>query len=308
MPYPLPTLLVLCMFAFVSRSADAADFYTWTDEQGNVHISDSLSAVPPDKRQQAEHKRFEEGTAPAENTTETNASQIQPAAPSSEPAKRQLKKYIVPYIAYEGSAKRIIVSARLNNSVTARLAIDTGAPDTIITTPLAAKLGLYDSEHAMLQIQASGIGGTAPAVRTIIDTIEVGGAQISFVPTTITDKLSDEFEGLLGMDFVSNYEVAIDTKRRVVIFEELQPNPENPGGRDKEWWTSMFREFASYRSQWKEYSDRLDKKIRGSLMSLSEDKERKAYADAQYREADKLFDKLNEYARQNAVPVHWKQF
>jgi hypothetical protein len=34
----------------------------------------------------------------------------------------------------------------------------------------------------------------------------------------------------------------------------------------------------------------------------------KDFADYQYREAEKLFDKLDDYARENAVPMHWRQY
>jgi hypothetical protein len=59
---------------------------------------------------------------------------------------------------------------------------------------------------------------------------------------------------------------------------------------------------------WKEYSDALDKEIRESLTANDEDRQMKAFADDQYREADKLFDKLNRHARENSVPMHWKKY
>ena len=182
-------------------------------------------------------------------------------------------------------------------------------PGTIISVPLATKLGLFDEDHGRLLISTGGIGGSAPAVRSIIDTVEVGGAVNTFVPITIIKPISDSFDGLLGMDFFSNYSVTIDTKRNVVIFEELPIDPEHPGGHDKEWWTTLFKEFSTSRARWKAYGESLDKKIRDSMQSIgNEDAERKKFAEDQYREADKLFDKLNRYAQEHSVPMHWKQY
>ncbi len=189
------------------------------------------------------------------------------------------------------------------------MAIDTGAPGTVISVALAKKLGLLDESHGRLFIAASGIGGTARALRSIIDDIQVGEAQSHFIPTTITAEISKSFDGLLGLDFVSNYSITIDAKRKVVVFEELPADPDNPGGHDQEWWTGVFKEFAASREGWKNVSLAIDKKIRESTVSgdakLTAQKD---FAEYQYREAEKLFDKLNKYAAENAVPMHWRQY
>jgi hypothetical protein len=280
-------------------------YYEWTDEDGNIHISDSLGNVPEKYRNQV--KRYEkEPPSPAEQP-DAPSSQVQRAVEKGEG--KQPQRYEVPYVPYEGSAMRVIIKALFNGSVAASMAIDTGAPGTVISTSLAKKLGLFDEGQGRLLITASGIGGSVPAVRSIIDTIQVGGAKIEFVPTTIIASVSDAYDGLLGLDFVSNYSVTIDSKRKVVVFEELPRDPDHPGGHDREWWTSLFREFASSRATWKAYSEALDKKIRNSMRSVeNEDTDRKSFADDQYREAEKLFDKLDQYARENSVPMHWKQY
>lgn len=307
-------LIFAAMQVSLCSLVSADDYYKWIDENGNLHFSDSLANVPEQYRKRVENKRYEnDGPAsskPLVNTPPGRSVENAPSAkiPSTE-GKKEAKKYEVPYRAYEGSAKRVIIYATFNGSVTAPLAIDTGAPGTIISTPLARKLGLFDEEHGRLLISTGGIGGTAPAVRTIIDTIEVGGAKSFFVPATIIAPISDSFDGLLGMDFVSNYAITIDSKRSMVVFEELPVDPEHPGGHDQEWWTSLFSEFASARADWKAYSGRLDDQIRHSMRSIgNKDMDRKKFADEQYQEADKLFDKLDRYARENSVPMHWKQY
>lgn len=291
----------------LSTPGYSAEYFKWTDESGELHISDSLSNVPAKYRRGIESKSFEVSKP---STTMPPAAPPSPQkAPVATGEEQQLKKYEVAYIPNEGSAKRVIISAKFNGSVTAPIAIDTGAPGTIISFSLAKKLGLFDEEHGRLLISTGGIGGSAPAVRSIIDTVEVGGALNTFVPITIIRPISDSFDGLLGMDFFSNYSVTIDTKRKVVIFEELPIAPEHPGGHDQEWWTTLFKEFATSRARWKAYGETLDKRIRNSMRSTgNEEIEWKEFADEQYREADKLFDKLNTYARQNSVPMHWKQY
>jgi hypothetical protein len=283
-------------------------YYRWTDDSGELHVSDSLGNVPEKYRNQIEHKAYE-NESPSSNgrADSAPAPRVQRAAEKGE--ERQAQRYEVPYVPYEKSAKRVIINVVFNGAVTAPLAIDTGAPGTVISSPLAEKLGLFDEDQGRLLIGVGGIGGSAPAVRSIVDTIQVGGAKIDFVPVTVVKPISDAFDGLLGLDFVSNYSVTIDAKRKVVVFEELPRDSDHPGGHDREWWTSLFKEFAASRATWKAYSDALDRKIRDSMQSIgNEDTARKAFADDQCREAEKLFDKLNQYARENYVPMYWRQY
>ena len=300
-------IVVAIVFSLCS-SGFTADYYKWTDENGNLHFSDSFQKVPEKYRDQIEKRGFIDN-APSPSETLVRSHQSKLPFGYEESKEKPLKRFEVPYIPYEGSAKRVIITAVFNNSVTAPMAIDTGAPDTVISVKLAEKLGLFEEDQGRLIIRTGGIGGTAPAIRSIIDNIHVGGAKSEFIPATVIDSISESFDGLLGLDFVSNYSVTIDSKRQMVVFEELSSDPDHPGGHDKEWWTSHFKEFADSRAEWKTYGEDLEKKIHDSMRSIgNEDVRRKAFADFQYKEADKLFDKLNRYAREHSVPMEWRQY
>ncbi len=311
-----PVVITVLLVLFCSPGF-SGEFYKWTDDNGNVNFSDSLDKVPEKYRNQIESRRFgngdEEGgenknikTSPPESLERPHGQRRVSEAENQ--TAQPLKRYEVPYKPYEGSARRVIVDAKFNGSVTAPMAIDTGAPGTVISIALAKKLGLLDESHGRL-FAASGIGGTARALRSIIDDIQVGEARSHFIPTTITAEISKSFDGLLGLDFFPNYSITIDAKRKVVVFEEIPADPDNPGGHDQEWWTGVFKEFAASREGWKNVSIALDKKIRESTVSgdakLTAQKD---FAEYQYGEAEKLFDKLNKYARENAVPMHWRQY
>jgi hypothetical protein len=215
-----------------------------------------------------------------------------------------LGKIEVPYIAYEGGARRVIIPVRLNNSVTAKMALDTGSPGMIIFARLASRLGILEKDDGRLLTSAAGIGGTTPAVLTIIDTVQVDRAADSFVPTVVTESLTNSFDGLIGMDFMANYSLRIDTVRRVVVFEEMTDAKQKPGGHDEMWWRSNFRNFAVMRAQWKQFRESLN----GLKIDPKKLDEIKRFADRQYREADKLFTKLNSYAINNSVPMQWREY
>jgi hypothetical protein len=118
--------------------------------------------------------------------------------------------------------------------------------------------------------------------------------------------------GRIGMDFLSRYEIKIDTRRHSVTFQEIPPMAEMPGGHDELWWRTVFNEFATSRNDWKEYRDNLEKKLRdtsGLSFSEGDDVRRlRNFAGMQYQEADKLFSKLTGYAVRYAVPMEWRKY
>ena len=213
-------------------------------------------------------------------------------------------RYEVPYISREGSSNRIIVPVTFNNSVKALMLLDTGAPGMYISRYLAEKLGVFDKGEGMLQIEARGIGGHVPAILTVIDNIQIGGASERFVPTTIGDSLSGMFEGLVGMNFLSRYSVQIDSKRHVVIFEELPEEPDLPGGHDEEWWRTNYRQFSLSKKEWEKFRIQIYG-IKDTDKKLTRLKD---FADKQVVEADKLTRKLDSYAIDYAVPMTWREY
>jgi predicted aspartyl protease len=232
--------------------------------------------------------------------------------------KQKPKRYEIPYKAYEGTSRRIIIPVAFNGSFTAPMALDTGATGMHISLKVAEKLGLFEKDEGNLIETTGGIGGTVPAILTIIDTVQVGKLVEHFVPTKVTRSFSEEFEGLLGMDFMTNFSIHIDTSRHVVVLEELPARSNMRGGHDEEWWRSTFRQFASKRAEWKNLGDTLSNLRDPSkpaltiktgrttkIVSIGELKE---FADLQYREADKLLRKLDRYAVDHVVPMEWREY
>ncbi|MDX2252600.1 MAG: retropepsin-like aspartic protease [Nitrospira sp.] len=210
-------------------------------------------------------------------------------------AKPKLNAFSVPFEAYEGDAQRVIVQVTFNGSVTVPMAIDTGAPGLLISPKVAKKLGLFGHDEGMVLTAAGGIGGTVAVMRTFLDTVQVGGAKDTFIPATIMDSVSESFEGLIGMVFMSKYSFKIDSVKQVVIFEEVQPDPNAPGGRNERWWRSQFKELHAIRDAWEKLSV-------GSHL----DAEEQDFAIRQVRETEKLLGKLNRHASLNSVPQTWR--
>lgn len=287
----------------------ADSFYKWVDGNGKPHFADSLSGVPEKYRRQVEERAFKKRGAIGKGSTisgKSNANVGKQAKRSIPKVGEELKRFEVRYKAYERGARRIIVPVTFNGSVTVAMAVDTGAPRLVISTKLADKLGLFEGGEGMLKTYAGGIGGTIPAMLTIIDSARIGGAKDEFIPATITPSISSAFEGLIGMDFMAKFSIRIDTRRHILILEELSVRSDMPAGHDEAWWRINFHRFSRMRNGWKRQYLAI-KNGKYGRSGTSVDKMRD-FAESQYREADKLFRKLERYANYNAVPAHWRRY
>jgi hypothetical protein len=240
---------------------------------------------------------------------------IPPATPSTPLSARSAAasaRHEIAYDPYEGSTQRVIINVMLNGRVQARLAVDTGAPKTIISGALAERLGLMNDTSAGVWTRAGGIGGSVPAIRTIIETIRVGDIEQQFFPTMIVPELSTSFEGLIGMDFLSLFVMHVDPARRLLILEDVAPTSIVYGQRNEQWWRSNYRELANLRRGWRDYAEQLNKAIESSNIAAGggiEDARRMLdFARKQALEAERLFDQLNKRAILNLVPMNWREY
>jgi hypothetical protein len=292
-------LAFFLLLAFHMLCCFGGEIFKWVDEEGTVHMTDSLSNIPPQYRDQVVKKTLENANeTPEDPDSLRNAPERNTAGFAFD-----LKRFEVPFRAFEGASRRIIIPATLNESVTAHLLLDTGAPGLTISPNLANRLGLLNEQDGNLLIRTGGIGGSIPAFLVVVDTVRVGEALSEFLPAVITQIPSDDFEGLVGMDFMANYKISIDNNSHVVAFDELPPQPEKPGGHDEAWWRSIFRTIAKLREEWRDY---LDEVSRARLTSSETDRILKAVKN-QCIEADKIYRKLESYARDKAVPIAWRR-
>jgi hypothetical protein len=242
---------------------------------------------------------------------------IPPATPPpsiAEPARTAAgtARHEIAYDPYEGSTQRVIINVTVNGRVPARLAVDTGAPKTIISFALAEELGLLNETSGGVWTRAGGIGGSTPAIRTIIETIRVGDIEQQFLPTTIVPELSTAFEGLIGMDFLSLFVMHIDPTRRLLILEDAAPTSVVYGQRNEQWWRSNYKELGSLRRSWRDYAEQLNKEIESSNITagggIEDARLMLDFARRQALEAERLFDQLNRRAVLYIVPMNWREY
>jgi hypothetical protein len=98
-----------------------------------------------------------------------------------------------------------IISVTINDRG-ANLILDTGAERSVLGTGIAAVLGVHASGGP--SITTGAVGGISHGQLGVIDHMQVGGQRIDSLSVGIMDNA--EFDGVLGLDVLSRYEVDVN--------------------------------------------------------------------------------------------------
>lgn len=114
--------------------------------------------------------------------------------------------------------KVIPVTARLNDSVEQNFLIDTGASMVTIPTSSIDILGIEIDEYTPKRL-VSTAGGVKPASEVILSSIELKGWTIYDVKALVLDIPGTPNLGLLGLNFLSSFQMDLDTEKGVLVLE-----------------------------------------------------------------------------------------
>jgi predicted aspartyl protease len=104
----------------------------------------------------------------------------------------------------------IVVSARINETGSVRLLLDTGASVTTISPRVLAQMGV--SSREALRGSIRGVTGTANALFVLVNSIDVNGAKAGPIRVVAHDVELGQGEGLLGRDYLDRFIVNIDNQ------------------------------------------------------------------------------------------------
>jgi predicted aspartyl protease len=187
--------LVLCF-----APAAPAQVYRWTDEHGRVNYSQGLDSVP---------ERFRSGAQ------FVNSPAVAPAAAPLTSFGRATGA------AVSGGGQirftpgqAIMVNARINDSGSVRLLLDTGASVTTINPRLLSQLGVSSRDAVRGSIR--GVTGSADTLFVVVNSIDVNGAKAGPIRVVAHDVELGQADGLLGRDFLDRFQVSIDNQAGIV--------------------------------------------------------------------------------------------
>lgn len=189
---------MLLLSCCVATPAQATSYYRWIDDNGVLHITDSLHNVPPKQRDKA------------------NRVQPPPETPRVAPAPKP-RKVSIPI---EKHGQVVVIKATLNNKHAAKFVVDTGSSYTLISNALARQLAL-DLGPPTKTIPFQTANGLIHAPVTSLDSITVGGLEVRDMATAVHDAIPDpQVAGLLGLNFLSHFRMDIDTQKGILHLEK----------------------------------------------------------------------------------------
>jgi predicted aspartyl protease len=115
--------------------------------------------------------------------------------------------------------KPVLVNARINGAGPITLILDTGSDRTLVSPSALQRLGI-STENAPRAV-IKGVTGMSYAEAVWVNSVEIEEAKVGPLLIIAHDADLKGAEGLLGRDFLANFNVTIDAKERIVT---LAPN------------------------------------------------------------------------------------
>jgi len=187
--------LVLCL-----APAASAQVYRWTDEQGRVNYTQGLDSVPERLRSGAQFV-----TSPAPSPAA--AAPIAPGRAAGAVVTGGAQIRFTP-------GQAIVVNARINDTGSVRLLLDTGASVTTINPRALAQLGVSSRDAVRGSIR--GVTGQADTLFVMVSSIDVNGAKAGPIRVVAHDVDLGQGDGLLGRDYLDRFQVSIDNQAGIV--------------------------------------------------------------------------------------------
>ena len=191
------SLILICMLL---PALALGDIYYWVDDQGTQYYTTRLESIPEPYRSKA----------------------IALPLPTSPPVPPE----ITPRSSPKGVAKisftpgsPVLVSAKINGGGPITLILDTGADRTMVAPSALSRFGI-STENALRGV-IRGVTGASYAEAVWVNSVEVEEARVGPLLIIVHEADLRGADGLLGRDFLANFNVTIDSKEQVVT---LAPN------------------------------------------------------------------------------------
>ena len=110
--------------------------------------------------------------------------------------------------------EHFIVNASINGIEGARLVIDTGSSLCLLRPQAAQQFGLPAESDDYVTLNL--VAGVLNAPRIEIEALSIGDAEVRNVKASVVEMPGMDSDGLLGMNFLSNFKFFIDQKREIL--------------------------------------------------------------------------------------------
>jgi len=108
------------------------------------------------------------------------------------------------------STRGWVLDARMNDLVTGRFLLDTGATSCVITPLMAGRLGLFPPTR---HIEVDTAAGTVRAGVVRLQSVAVGLQRADQIQALVLDAVEDDLDGVIGLNFLDQFTYSIDPRR-----------------------------------------------------------------------------------------------
>jgi clan AA aspartic protease (TIGR02281 family) len=190
----------LFAFVFAPNLAPGVEFYRWVDQNGVIHFTDNLHNIPEKQR---------ESVGRIQAIERARVEQLPPPMATT--------KASVPF---ERQGQVVVVEAMLNRKTPVKFIVDTGASYTMISSAIAKELAI-DTDQNPRTVPFQTANGVIQAPLISLESIAVAGMEVKNLTAAVHDVLPDaKIAGLLGLNFLSNFRLDIDTQKGMLHLEK----------------------------------------------------------------------------------------
>ena len=195
-------LLFVAVLLVLGRPATVgAQIYRWVDDNGVPHFADGIDSVPDRYRARAVPLGLKNAPAPGPSAPDAGGAKPGPSGGTT--------------IRFT-PGQRIMVDVRINGNAGAQLLFDTGADRTLISPRALQAAGVRIAAPAATG-QIVSATGSEQIQFVVVDSLEIGDARVGRMPVgSYNLPATDVGDGLLGRDFLDQFNVNIDSSRGVV--------------------------------------------------------------------------------------------
>jgi hypothetical protein len=193
-------ITALILFCLVLPGMTRADIYYWVDDQGIQYYTTRFESIPESYRSKAQL---------------LHSPPSPPAPPELEQSPTPKGVIRIPFT----PGLPVLVSVKINGSGPVTLILDTGSDRTLVAPAALTKLGISTGNGPRGILK--GVTGSDDVHAVWVNSVEVDEARIGPLLVIAYDADLKGADGLLGRDFLANFNVTIDSKERVVT---LVPN------------------------------------------------------------------------------------
>jgi hypothetical protein len=195
-----PWTIALILIFMLLPTLALGDIYYWMDDQGTQHYTTRLESIPGPYRSKA---------IPLPLPTSP------PVPPEVTPRSSPKGFTKIPFT--PGSP--VLVSVKINGGEPITLILDTGADRTMVTPSALSRRGI-SLENALRGV-VRGVTGASYVEAVWVNSVEIEEAKVGPLLIIAHDADLRGADGLLGRDFLANFNVTIDSKERILT---LAPN------------------------------------------------------------------------------------